>query len=95
MRASKRSTRLKELEELLLSKRQPSAIQDLARHFGIHRSTIHRMLRDLETDWDVPIERDANRSVWIDRTRYLTHVKLSLDEAGGFSGGAAAGALRR
>ena len=80
-RTTKRSTRLKEIEEYLLAKRQPVRIKDLYEYFGTERSTMYRSLRDLETEWDVPIRHEPVGYVWIDRQRYLTNVRLNLNEA--------------
>ncbi|MGQ9889055.1 MAG: helix-turn-helix transcriptional regulator [Aggregatilineales bacterium] len=79
-RTTKRSTRLKEIEEFLLARRRPVPVADLVRHFGANRSTIYRSLIDLETEWDVPLLHDPPGHVWIDRQRYLTDVRLNLDQ---------------
>lgn len=81
IRGSKRSTRLIELTEYLVARRQPVAVNDLAAHFGLHRSTVHRMLTEVETDLGVPIQRTANGSVWIDPDTYQFTVRLTLNEA--------------
>ena len=80
-RTTKRSTRLKDIEEYLLAKRQPVPMHELAAHFGVDRSTIYRSLLDLENEWDVPIIKEPVGTAQIDRTRYLTNVRLNLDEA--------------
>ncbi len=80
MRATKRSTRLKALEELLLTSRRPVPIKRPGGAIQCASQLYQSHARDLEMEWDVPIERDQNRSVWIDRKRYLTDVRLSLDE---------------
>ncbi len=79
-RTTKRATRLKEIEEFLLARRRPVAIRELAQRFGANRSTIYRSLADLETEWDVPLRHEPAGHVWIDRERYLTHVRLTLDQ---------------
>lgn len=54
-RTTKRSTRLKEIEEFLLARRRPVAIAELAQRFDTNRSTIYRSLIDLETEWDARV----------------------------------------
>lgn len=52
---------------------------DLARHFGIDRSTIGRWIVSLEAN-GVPILWDEQKRVAIDRKRYITHISLSRHE---------------
>ncbi len=80
-RTTKRSTRLKDIEEYLLTRRQPVSVKEITDHFEVHRSTIYRSLDDLESEWEVPIVHEDDRRVWIDRQRYLTDVRLNLNEA--------------
>jgi predicted DNA-binding transcriptional regulator YafY len=80
-RTTKRSTRLKEIEEFLLAKRGQVPTRTLWEHFGTNRSTIYRCLLDLETEWDVPIIREPAGTVSIVCQRYLTNVRLNLNEA--------------
>ncbi|MCL4506664.1 MAG: WYL domain-containing protein [Chloroflexi bacterium] len=80
-RATKRSTRLKDIEEYLLTRRQPVSVKAIAGYFQVHRATIYRSLSDLETEWEVPIMREGGGRVWIDRQHYLTDVRLNLNEA--------------
>jgi predicted DNA-binding transcriptional regulator YafY len=80
-RASKRSTRLIEMAEYLVARRQPVPVSELAERAGLHRSTIHRMLTEIETEMSVRVQREPNGSVWIDPADYQFTVKLNLNEA--------------
>jgi len=74
-----RAERLRGIERILYRRVGGMRVSELAEHFGVHRSTIYRDLRDLSAS-GVPIYDD--KSVWyLDRERYLTHVRLTLDEA--------------
>jgi CRISPR-associated endonuclease/helicase Cas3 len=85
-RTTKRSTRLNELEELL-AVRKRMAIGEIVAHFQngwdgkpINRSTVYRMLDDLETESEVPLIRERG-VVSIDTDRYLAKLKLNIHEA--------------
>jgi CRISPR-associated endonuclease/helicase Cas3 len=52
---------------------------DLARYFGIDRSTVGRWIMSLEAN-GVPILWDEQKRVAIDRKRYITHLSLSRHE---------------
>jgi predicted DNA-binding transcriptional regulator YafY len=80
-RTTKRSTRLHELHAFLASKRRAVSITELAQVFGMHRSTINRMLHDLEDELHTALIRMPDRSVTIDRERSEFAVRFSLDEA--------------
>lgn len=79
-RSAKRSTRLIELAEFLTAQRKPTPIHALAERFGLHRSTIHRMLVEIEGELEVPVRREAG-GVWIDPDDYQFSVRLNLNEA--------------
>jgi len=53
---------------------------DLARRFGVNRSTIGRWIMSLEAT-GFPIEWDEQKRVSIDRKRYFTHMSLSRHES--------------
>jgi len=53
---------------------------DLARRFGVNRSTIGRWLMSLEAN-NVPILWDEQKRVSIDRQRFFTHLSLSRHES--------------
>lgn len=59
---------------------RPLRQADLARHFGVNRSTIGRWLASLEAN-GVPILWDEQKRVAIDRKRYFTHLSLSRYES--------------
>jgi predicted DNA-binding transcriptional regulator YafY len=70
---------LNELVEYLLAVRRPVTPRELYEHFEVDRSTIHRMLTDLENGDDVMLIHEYGK-VWIDRATYLNTVKLNLHE---------------
>ncbi len=84
-RTTKRSTRLNELEELLVASKRMT-IQGIIAHFAnssdgkLNRSTIYRMLDDLENEQGVPITRERGVVV-VDTHQYLMSLKLSIHEA--------------
>lgn len=61
---------------------QPEAVRqsDLARHFGVNRSTIGRWLVSLEAN-NVPLLWDEQKRVAIDRKQYITHLRLTRHES--------------
>ena len=74
-----RAERLRLIEQLLYRRSGGLRACELAEHCGVHRSTVYRDLVTLGTT-GVPIWNDG--PVWhLNRDRYLTHVRLSLDEA--------------
>lgn len=79
-RDKKRSTRLIDLAEYLVNKRQPVKIRDLVAHYDLHRSTIYRMLDEIEGELETPVERDELGGVWIRPENYRFSIKLQLDE---------------
>ena len=75
-----RAARLEELEVHLVSLRgQPARVAELAERFEVDRSTLHRMINDL-LDRNVPVCRDKQLGVWIERDYYPVNVKLTLHE---------------
>ncbi|MFC1464998.1 MAG: helix-turn-helix transcriptional regulator [Candidatus Brachytrichaceae bacterium NZ_4S206] len=79
MRASKRSTQLQALAERLYRARQPVKINQLAEEFQCHRSKIFRMLRDLEDEWGIKLDRSSD-GVWLRPEDYKLNVRLSINE---------------
>ena len=74
-----RAERLRAIEQLLYRRVAGVRAEELAEHCSVHRSTIYRDLVTLSAA-GVPIWREG--STWhLDRGRYLTHVRLTLDEA--------------
>ncbi len=80
-RSSKRSTRLIELAEYLTAKQRPRTIQELAAHFEVHRSTIYRMLEEIESELCMPVQRRSDGAVWIEPDDVHFSVRLTLNEA--------------
>jgi predicted DNA-binding transcriptional regulator YafY len=80
-RSTKRSTRLHELHAYLAARKRPVRINELAAHFGVHRSTVNRMFRDLRDELGVHVIQHPDRSVEIDRARSDFAIRLNLHES--------------
>lgn len=78
-RLANRTARLRRLEELLYLKREGLRVVDLAERLEVDRRTIYRDL-DFLCDQGVPIWQENGR-FGINRTRYLTPIYLSFQEA--------------
>lgn len=79
MRASKRSTQLQALAERLYRARQPVKIGQLVEEFQCHRSKIFRMLRDLEDEMGIQLERGPD-GVRLRPEDYKLNVRLNINE---------------
>lgn len=79
-RAQGKSARMLQVERFLLAQREPIPQAEVARVCGVNRSTINRMLADLE-DFGVPIVQDDKGRISINRDGYLTNIRLTLDES--------------
>lgn len=79
-RSTKRSTRLIEMAEFLAAQRRPVPVRELAERFGMHRSTIHRMVNEIRNELSIPVYQDS-RGVEIKPEEYQFNVKLNLNEA--------------
>ncbi len=75
-RAETKSARLSQIEALLIDRPEGISQAELARHLGVHRSTILRNL----TDISAPIYEDHGR-LFLDREAYLVNLRLNLHEA--------------
>jgi CRISPR-associated endonuclease/helicase Cas3 len=75
-RANNKSSRLSEIEILLLQHPEGLTQTEIAARLGVNRSTVSRNLRDLEA----PVYSDAGR-LHLDRKGYLINLRLSLHEA--------------
>jgi len=75
-RAETKSARLSQIEALLIDRPEGISQAELARHLGVHRSTILRNLADISA----PIYEDHG-SIFIDREAYLVNLRLNLHEA--------------
>jgi predicted DNA-binding transcriptional regulator YafY len=78
-RTTRRATRLNDLRDFLLGATQPISQADLARRFAVNPATISRMIRQLEDEMEIVLEKTEGK-LWIDKRRYLNHVKLNRNE---------------
>ncbi len=74
-RAIKKSVRLNEIEQLLLSHTGGLSRAEMARRLGVHRSTILRDMADLT----LPLYEDKGLMV-LDRESYLVNVRFNIHE---------------
>jgi predicted DNA-binding transcriptional regulator YafY len=74
-----RTSRLRQLEELLASAPQGLTALEIAGQLGVDRRTVYRDLDFLSTQ-DIPLWQDEGR-FGLNRTRYLATVRLSFHEA--------------
>jgi predicted DNA-binding transcriptional regulator YafY len=74
-----KAERLLEIEVLLLAHPAGMRQADLAARLGVHRSTIHRYLPELTTQFQV-FETDDGRLA-IDRDNYLARLRVTVHEA--------------
>ncbi len=81
-RASNKSERLSQLEQLLIANPQGLSKAEIARRLNVNRSTVGRYIDELSSRHDVPIPiyEDDGR-VKIDRDRYLNYIGLTVHEA--------------
>ncbi len=79
-RAQGKSARMLQVERFLLAQREPIPQAEVARLCGVNRSTINRMLADLD-EMGVPITQDEKGRIGINREAYLTNIRLTLDES--------------
>lgn len=73
----KRQDKLVFIEQILLAHPFGLTKAEIARKVGIHRSTAGRCVDDLSRS--IPIYEDGRR-IFIDKTKYLNRVKLTLNE---------------
>ncbi|HWQ12651.1 MAG TPA: WYL domain-containing protein [Roseiflexaceae bacterium] len=78
-RIQSKAARLRRIEHLLYNAPAGMRVADLADHCGVDRRTIYRDLQALE-DMGVPVWEDRGR-YGIERDRYLSTVRLNLNEA--------------
>ena len=78
-RIATRTSRLRQIEELLLVKPDGLHVTDLARRLGVDRRTIYRDL-DFLSDQGVPLWQQ-NGCFGINRTHYLATIRVSFQEA--------------
>jgi len=79
-RAFAKSGRINQVERLLLTSRAHLSQAEIARRCEVHRSTILRLLQDM-VDNGIPLREDEHGLWYIERTAYISTIKLKLDEA--------------
>jgi CRISPR-associated endonuclease/helicase Cas3 len=79
-RVQGKSARMLQVEQFLLAQDEPVSQAEIARVCGVNRSTINRMLADLE-EIGIPIFQDEKGHIGINRDAYLTSIRLNLDES--------------
>jgi predicted DNA-binding transcriptional regulator YafY len=75
-RIENKSVRLAQIEALLMDHPQGLTQAQIAQCMGVHRSTIHRNLADLNAP-----TYEENGRIMIDREAYLVNLRLNLHEA--------------
>lgn len=76
-RGMHKAERLREMERLYLLRAYSD--QEMADHFGTNRSTIYRDRTELEVE--LPFLKDEEGRWKIDRTRYLSEIRVNANEA--------------
>lgn len=79
-RAQARSERFHQIERLLLTSPVPLSKAEIARRVGVNRSTIGHMEQPM-LDQGIPLRYDDRGYLYIERTGYLSTLRLKLDEA--------------
>ncbi|MCS7177923.1 MAG: WYL domain-containing protein [Anaerolineae bacterium] len=78
-RAFTKAERLTQIEALLLAHPEGLTQAEIARRLGVHRSTVLRYLPDLQKR--CPVYEMDDGKLALDRSQYLTHLRLTLHEA--------------
>ncbi len=78
--AESRNQLLDQVERLLRMSHQPLSQADIARRCGVNRSTIGRLEQSL-VKRGVSLRHDDQDRWYIDRSAYVTSIKLQRDEA--------------
>ena len=79
-RAFAKSGRIGQVERLLLASRAHLSQAEIARRCDVHRSTIGRLVQDM-IDNEIPVRMDDEGLIYIERTAYISTIKLKLHEA--------------
>jgi len=77
-RSQSKAERLLQLEQILLAFPEGLHKAEIARRLGVHRATVGRYIEELTRR--LPIWQDGDR-LGINRSNYLTHVRLTLNES--------------
>lgn len=78
-RASDRSERIGQVEQLLLASHTPLSQAEIARRCKVHRTTVGRMIQKL-INRGVSVRYTADRLLFIERTAYVSLIHLRLHE---------------
>src|SRR5262249_24468151 len=79
-RAFAKSGRIGQVERLLLASRTHLSQAEIARRCDVHRSTIGRLVDDMIQN-EIPVRVDDDGLLFIERTAYISTLKLKLHEA--------------
>lgn len=79
-RAFAKSGRISQVERLLLASRTHLSQAEIARRCDVHRSTIGRLVQDMIEN-EIPVRIDDEGLIYIERTAYVSTIKLKLHEA--------------
>lgn len=79
-RAFAKSGRIGQVERLLLASRAHLSQAEIARRCDVHRSTIGRLIQDM-IDNEIPVRIDDDGLIYLERTAYLSTIRLRLHEA--------------
>ncbi|MDZ4719410.1 MAG: WYL domain-containing protein [Roseiflexaceae bacterium] len=79
-RAFAKSGRINQIERLLLTNRAHLSQAEIARRCDVHRSTIGRLIQDM-IDNEIPVRTDDQGLIYIERTAYISTIRLKLHEA--------------
>ena len=79
-RASARSERFLQVERLLRSSPTPLSKAEIARRTGVNRATIGRMEEAMLAQ-GIPLRYDEHSRLYLDKTAYLSTIRLKQDEA--------------
>ncbi|KAB8141441.1 WYL domain-containing protein [Chloroflexia bacterium SDU3-3] len=75
-----RSERYLQIEKLLLATKVPLSQAEIARRCGVSPATISRMVQSL-ADTDLPLRVDEHGWLYLERTAYISTLRLRLHEA--------------
>lgn len=79
-RAFAKSGRINQVERLLLTSRAHLSQAVIAQRCEVHRSTIGRLIQDM-IEAEIPLRQDEQGLWYIERTAYVSTIRLKLDEA--------------